>query len=110
MLKTMADRVARSHHKTGNEEEVFVDPASISMYIAIITAVVKLVKRCREAKSVPESAEQPSMYEQMVVKRIVRRKLGFKKYRREGKDIAQSVFEVGAGSAPEEIEELYNEV
>jgi len=110
MLKTMADRVARSHKKVGNQEEVFVDPASISMYIAIITAVVKLVKRCREAKDVPESAQQPTSFEQMVVKRVVRRKLGFKRYRREGKDIAQSVFTVGAGSTPEEIDELYNEV
>ena len=105
----MAQRVAHSQN-TGTDEEVFIDPASIALYITIITTVVKLVKRCREAKSVPESASQPTRWEQAVVKRVVRRKLGWKQYFKKGKEITRSVFEVGAGSTEEEIEELYQEV
>ncbi len=110
MLKTMANRAAKSQKGAGNQEEVFIDPASITIYISIISAVVKIIKRCRESDSVPESAQQPTIFEKMVVKRVVRRKLGWRKYLREGKEMTKSLFEVGAGSTKGEIEELYREI
>jgi len=110
MLKTMANRMARSYNKTGDQEEVFIDPASLVVYATIIMEVIKIAKRCREAQSVPTSAQQPTRFEQQVVKRVVRRKLGFRTYLKEGQEMTKSLFEVGAGSTPEEITELYREV
>ena len=110
MLKTMANRVARSHNNTGDQEEVFFDPASIVVYATIIIEIVKLVKRCREAKSIPNTAQQPTRREKAVNKRVVRKKLGFVRNFREGKSIVNSVFAVGAGSTEQEMEELYKEV
>jgi len=110
MLKTMAKRVARSQNPNPNEQAVFIDPASIALYATIIMEVIKIVKRCRESKDVPEAAENPTRFEQAVVKRITRRQVGWREYYRSCVKITQSVFEVAAGSTPEEIEELYKEV
>uniref|UniRef100_A0A6M3LEK8 Uncharacterized protein n=1 Tax=viral metagenome TaxID=1070528 RepID=A0A6M3LEK8_9ZZZZ len=110
MLKTMANRVVRSYNKTGDQEEVFFDPASIMLYISILTEVIRLAKRCREARSIPTSAQSPTNLELGIVRRIVRKKLGFISYLRKGKEMIQSILEVGAGSTPEEISQLYQEV
>lgn len=110
MLNTMAKRIARSQNPNPNQQAVFIDPASIMMYITIITEIVKCVKRYRDSKDIPEAAAQPTRFETAVVKRVVRRHVGWKRYRREGGNITKAVFEVAAGSTPEEIAELYQEV
>jgi hypothetical protein len=116
MLKQMSNRVAQSCNNdsisggNNNLQQVFIDPASIALYMSIIVQVVKLVKACREAHSVPTSAQQPTRFERNSVKRIVRRKLGFIRNLREGKKLVQSIFDVGAGSTVGEIDQLYNEV
>ena len=110
MLKTMSQRAARSFKGAGQQEEVFVDPATIMLMASVVSEIVKRVRKCRQSDSVPESAQKPTMFEKAVVKRITRRKMGIRKYLRDGKKVMKAVFDVGAGSTGEEIQELYDEV
>lgn len=106
----MAHRAVRFEKQETRQQEVALDPASIMLYIRILVEVIRLVRKCRKSNEVINSAQQPTMFEIMVVKRVVRKNMSFRDYFKRGREVVRSVFRTGATANIQEIEQLYKEV
>jgi len=87
------------------------DPLTILMLISVITSIITAIKKCKEEKDVPKAAQKRGIIDRTIVHRIVKKTLaGDKRWKEEGKQIINAVFEAGAKSTVDDITSLYNEV
>jgi len=125
-IKLLAERVANDlEHK----QQVFVDPATIMMIIALTEAVLKAVKACREAREAKKAKEQqqikitdsqaelisynmrhPTEREKRQLKRVVRKEIGFVKYWKEGEKYTNALLSTGKGITPQELKDSFEEL
>ncbi len=125
-IKSLAERVQNDlEHK----QQVFVDPATIMMIIALTEAVLKAVKACREAREAKKAKEaqlskitdnqaelisynmrHPTDREKRQLKRIVRKEIGFVKYWKEGEKYTNALLETGKGITVQELKDSFEEI
>lgn len=118
MLKTIAKRVDLSYKQknqlkdlsSSELKKVFFDPASIALYASIIVEIIKLARKCKKEKDIPTSAKNPNIFERIMVKRIIRKKMGFKKYFKHGKEVTNAILETGSAITQDEIHRLCKEI
>ena len=93
-------------------QEVFIDPAPVILIGKISITVIRLIKGCRESREEREAAVRtPTLDDDRVLKRVVRRKLGWFKNLRMGGKVVKALKEMGTELNNEELEraELFNE-
>lgn len=125
-IKSLAERVQNDlEHK----QQVFLDPATIMMIMALTEAVIKGIKACRDAKEAKKVKEQqqlkvtdkqaeliayevrhPTEREKRQLKRIVRKEIGFVKYWKEGDKYTKALLETGKGVSAQEIKDSFEEI
>ena len=74
--------------------------------------VIRLIKGCRESrKERQDTVKSPTFDDERVLKRVVRRELGWFKYMRTGKKVIKAIKEVGFELNETELEqaELFND-
>ena len=100
----------KAHNK--DSEEVFVDPATLILIGKISIRIIRLIKSCKDSNEErTATVKHPATNENKILKRIVRRELGWLKYAIMGRRIITSIKEVGADLTCGELEaaELYTD-
>lgn len=92
-LETLAQKV---HENIPGQKQVFLDPASISLYITIIKGVIVLLEQCKET---PETAlvvvHHPTRTEEVALKKEIRKQLGIWNNWRHGSKIYEAMVKTG---------------
>ncbi len=119
MLEQLAGRVLYNKKNPGDaiskKQEVLIDPASILIYISILNSIVKCLKSCKsdplETEVLVKHIRKPTnAREYRLLKRLIRREIGWWKWWTNGTAIMDSVVETGANTSLEEIEAVYKEI
>jgi len=100
----------KAYNKGRVEEEVFVDPATLLLIGKISVAVIKTIRRCRDS-NIERTAvvKAPTPTDDKMLKRIVRKELGWFKYVTTGDKIVKAIKEMGTEITEDELaqSELY---
>ncbi len=97
-------------NKNQGAQEVMVDPATLLLIAKISVAVIKTIRRCRESDTERTTVvKAPTASDDKILKRIVRKQLGWFKYMTTGGKIVQAMKEMGTELTENELEqsELY---
>ena len=102
----------KAYNKGKGTEEVFVDPATLMLIGKISITVIRLIKGCKKSRGErQEVVNTPTLDEELILKRVVRRHLGWFKYMTTGGKVIKSIKEVGFTLNEEELEQadLFND-
>ena len=102
----------KMYNKDKESQEVFVDPATVILIGKISLTVIRLIKGCKESREErTNTVISPTISEDQLLVRVVRRKLGWFKYMRMGKKIIKGMKEMGAELTLNEMNQagLFNE-
>jgi hypothetical protein len=93
------------------KQEVVFDPMTAMMIGSMVLELIKIIKKCREK---PETAvtvaHYPTPQEKRILKRVVRRKLGFFKNWNEGDRYVEAILDSGKTTTTQDFIEAYEEV
>tara|TARA_R100000808_G_scaffold24811_1_gene58477 strand:- start:834 stop:1232 length:399 start_codon:yes stop_codon:yes gene_type:complete len=102
----------RAYNKGRAAEEVFVDPATLILIGKISVTVIRLIKGCKKSREErQEVVIAPTINENRILKRVVRRHLGWFKYMTMGGKVLTAIKEVGCELNEDELEQadLFND-
>ena len=100
------------YNKGKKDQEVFVDPATVILIGKISLTVIRLIKGCKDSQEERVSAvKSPTITEDRLLAKVVRRKLGWIKYMRIGGKVIKAMKEMGTDLTPDEMNQagLFNE-
>ena len=100
------------YNKDKEDQEVFVDPATVILIGKISLTVIRLIKGCKDSQEERSFIiKSPTVSEDRLLARVVRRKLGWFKYMRMGGKVIKAMKEMGADLTPDEMNQagLFNE-
>ena len=102
----------KAYNKDKGNEEVFVDPATLILIGKISVTVIRLIKGCKKSKEErQEIVNTPTLDEERVLKKVVRRQLGWFKYMTTGGKVIKAIKEVGFELDENDLEQadLFND-
>lgn len=110
-IKELSENVCREKIKIENPgmntDGIAIDPATIMLIIKMVTKLVDCMKsRNENVNSAQNVIQNPNFFDTIRTKAIVFRTVGFKKYRREGKAIMQSLRQTGNSLTLNNISDL----
>lgn len=92
------------------EQKVFITAASAIIIINILTSVVKLIQTCKET---PESsvvvAQMPTRAEQVALKKVIRKELGWIQNRKQGQAYYDAIIKTGKSVTKEDFTGVFKE-
>ena len=106
------ERIAQQvQDKLKVEQKVFVDPATIMLIITLVSTIISAIQKC---KSKPEEAvlvaQYPDPREQRMLKKTIRKKLGWIKYWKEGDSYYEAVVATGKNLTAGDFDVAYGEL
>jgi len=119
MLTDLATKVALKTKPQQDEQQVFIDPATISLFMTIISQIVNMIKYCRAKRdeTLDESVtvavrmfNKPSRRETNALRRMLRRKMGWRTYWRDNNKTMNALLETGKETSVNEVTEVWHEV
>ena len=102
----------KAYTKGSKNQEVFVDPATLILIGKISVTVIRLINGCRESREERQNTvKSPTFDDERVLKRVVRRELGWFKYMRMGGKVVRAMKEMGTDLTLNEMNQagLFNE-
>jgi len=91
-----------------SDQEVAIDPATIILIGKISLSVIRAIKKCAEAVDEREEIiKNPTSKNERVLKRIVRRELGWVKYLLIGGKVMRAMKEMGTEMSHSELEQSH---
>lgn len=102
----------KMYNKDKEGQEVFVDPATVILIGKISLTVIRLIKGCKDSQEERVSlVKSPTITEDRLLAKVVRRKLGWIKYMRIGGKVIKAMKEMGTDLTSDELEKagLFNE-
>ncbi len=107
----IADIAQKLQDKLVKEQKVVIDPATMMMVIALVSAIIQALQNCKKK---PEEAvvvaHHPTPREEKLLKRKIRQELGWIKYWREGNEYYQAVRATGKDLTAKDFEDSYGEL
>jgi len=96
-------------------QTVVFDPATISLIISIVGNLVRIIKACRdESYHKPQQVcyylQEPSRRDQRIIKRTIRRQIGWRRWIYEGQDIYRGILETGKQMSSNQMTQLFEEI
>ncbi len=90
------------------KQQVMLDPATIILVATIVSEVIKMIKKCREK---PEDSitlvNLPNEKEKRVLKRKIRKTLGWRKSFKEGDKYYNAVLDTGREATLQDLHEEF---
>ena len=108
---TLSTKIYNKAHNQYSEE-VVIDPATLMLIGKISVTIIRLIKSCKDSNEERTAAvKYPTTNENKILKKIVRRELGWLKYAIMGRRIVKAIKEVGTDLTYGELEaaELYRD-
>ena len=102
----------KAYNKGREDEEVFFDPATLILIGKISVTVIRLIKGCKKSREErQEIVNTPTLDEDRILKKVVRRHLGWLKYMTTGSKVITAIKEVGFELNENELEQadLFND-
>lgn len=111
-IENFAEKVyLRMNTKPGERIPVFVDPATLMMIMTIISGVIKALQECRKNRQeAVKVAYNPGPVEKRVLKRQIRKNLGWRKSLTEGNKYYNAILAEGLEITPQDMDNAYNEI
>lgn len=114
MIEVIARDAAINFKQSQNpdQQEVFVDPVTALLFIKIITSLVSLIKKCSQVKSgneIQEIAYKQPPREMALMKRTIRRHVGFVNWFLYKKHYTNAILQAGKDTLPSEIQSVLNQ-
>ena len=107
-LKSIQDK-AVDNFSNKHRGEAF-DPAVIFSFGELIADFIARLQECRTASEAGAMVKSPSRWQKRVLAVRVRKELGGREFRKNGKDVIASLLETGKSTSVAEIQEAYDEV
>jgi len=115
----LAERVYFDNATGGDptkEKEVFVDPATLMLITQITIKVIDcIIKRRRAKRERTEDAsleqvacqvKHPTLLDKITLRKVIISVIGFRRYRREGRSIFESLLRTGSALSIQDIVDL----
>jgi hypothetical protein len=106
-LQLLAEKVQGNF--TG-EQKVFITATTAVLIVNILTSVIKLIQACKET---PEStvvvAQLPTYKEQVMLKKVIRKELGFVRNWREGQAYFDAIMKTGKSVTKDDLTGVFKE-
>lgn len=95
--QALAKRIYTRFHNKQNKHDpsVAIDPGTIILILELIKLLAETYNKCKEKRSVEKTLIDPSTLEKIILKRVIRKKLGFWKNFFEGKYYFEAFLEEG---------------
>lgn len=85
-------------------------PAEIIMIVEVITQVIKMWKDCKTPPAdAAKSAQSPSIFEKLVLRRTCVKNLGVREFRRTGDKVMESILKEASKLSEKDMAEMYDE-
>lgn len=107
-LKSIQDK-AVDNFSNKHRGEAF-DPAVIFSFGELIADFIARLQECRTVGEARELVRSPSRWQKRVLAVRVRKELGGREFRKNGRDVISSLLKTGESVSVEEIQEAYDEV
>lgn len=96
----------KAYNKGTGDEEVFVDPATLILIGKISVTIIRLIKGCSDSTEARQNTvRHPTLSNEKILKKVVRRQLGWFKYMSTGGKIIKAIKEVGLELNNNELEQ-----
>lgn len=108
---TLSTKIYNKVYKAGTDQEVAVDPATLYLISKISILVIRTIKKCKDLDSDRiKIVQSPERRDSRILKRIVRRELGWVKYLLIGNKVVSAMKEMGTELTHDDLErsELFN--
>ena len=93
-----------------NPQNVVVDPATAIMFAKILIEVIQcLKKRKTSPENVCHSAKKPRFLERFLLRGVIKRQMGRKRFKAEGDVVLTSILQKGQEASKEEVQFYYDE-
>ena len=98
------------HNEGETEQKVFIDPASLLVYVKIIAALISVYKSCKKTpQQATVSCKMMSAVERRIVKRETRKVMGPIKYFLNGNKISEKIISRAQKLEESDLVKLYGE-
>lgn len=111
-IEQAAHRVAR---RGGTDQEVFIDPATITVICAILSTLFSAMRlwcvwrnNKVDGQQIKEACARPGFRLRRRIYRVVRQHLSHEQYRQHGGQLVHAILAAGASASPAELEQLGN--
>lgn len=99
----IATRIAAKHVGEGRA----IDPLTIMLILGVVTQVLKMWKECKkEPEEITFSCKNPTDKDIALLRRQIRKELGFYRNWREGKKLLEHTLQTASELSTEEVVEL----
>jgi len=108
---TLSTKIYNKVYKAGTDQEVAIDPATLFLISKISITVIRTIKKCKDLDDDRTKVIQsPERRDSRILKRIVRRELGWVKYLLIGNKVVSAMKEMGTELTHDDLErsELFN--
>ena len=108
---TLSTKIYNKVYKAGTDQEVAVAPAPLYLISKISILVIRTIKKCKDLDSDRiKIVQSPERRDSRILKRIVRRELGWVKYLLIGNKVVSAMKEMGTELTHDDLErsELFN--
>jgi LDH2 family malate/lactate/ureidoglycolate dehydrogenase len=106
-IQLLADKAVSN--LPNNKADKF-DPATIIIMVEIITTLLSALQNCREPEKAKEICNDPTFLQKRVVTLQVRKTMGLREFRQNGKNVINAVLKTGKDVTTEELATAYNEL
>lgn len=103
-------KVAEQFIQVGGEKEAAFDPASILLWLSVAKELLAMLQECRKLRNPSEIVQNPSLRDRLVLRNEVRKNLGVRGFRRDGRPLIDAFLKAGGELTKEEVESLCEEV
>lgn len=111
-MKTTTNNVAKEilRYKNGDQQNVVIDPVTLSLVISLVEGAIKLVQACnKSAEQATQTAQNISYDEEKQIRQMVKKQLGRWKYFWYGEEYVQAVLQTSKNITLEDMKGLYAE-
>jgi hypothetical protein len=108
MIEDIAQKV---QDRLVKEQKVMLDPATIMLIITLVSSIISAIQKC---KAKPEEAilvaHYPTHREEKLLKRQIRKELGWVKYWKEGQQYYEAVKATGKDLTVQDFKQSYGQL
>jgi hypothetical protein len=103
-------KIVPSFNSVGGDKEAAFDPASILVWMQVAKELIAILQQCKQAKDVSKVAADPSVWERIKLRNVVKDALGTRGWLRHGRATVDAFRKAGAELTEKEVQALYDEV
>lgn len=103
-------RVADQFVQVGGDKEAVFNPSDILLWLSVAKEVLAMLQECRKLRDPADIVKRPNLKDRLVLRNEIRKNLGVRGFRRDGRPLIDAFLKAGGELTKEEVESLCEEV